>query len=81
MTLGGEGTSGKPSWNKKEVICLEDGNIFDSCMSAAKHYNLSSIAVSDVCRHKYRSVSNLHFMYTHEPIKTILEIEKFHAIS
>jgi hypothetical protein len=79
MTAGGDGVSGLPAHNRKSVICLEDGQIFLSCEDAAKKYGLSGISVSDVCRGKYRSVNDLHFSFINGPIKTIREIEDFHA--
>jgi len=79
ITNGGEGVSGKPAYNRKPVICLEDGNIFESCEAAAKKYGLSVISISDVCRGKYRSVNDLHFSFINGTIKTIREIEDFHA--
>lgn len=80
ITNGGDGLSGIPAWNRKSVICLEDGNIFDSCEAAGKHYNLSNITISDVCRDKYRSANGLHFAFVNGPQRTIKDIEAIHAV-
>ncbi len=64
LSLGGEGNSGIPAWNRKPVTCLEDGKIFPSATHAADAYGLTNINVSEVCMGKYRSAQGeYHFIY------------------
>lgn len=80
MTDGGDGTSGLPAWNRKAVICLEDGNIFNTCDEAAKYYNITNASISAACGGKNRLAGGLHFNYFNGQQRTIKEIEAIHAI-
>jgi len=62
LTDGGDGTAGLPAHNRKKVLCLETGELFDSAASAAFRFGISSVTVSDVCRLKYRSAKDYHFV-------------------
>lgn len=61
---GGDGNSGRIAWNRKPVVCLETRQVFDSATAAGVAVGLSLIAVSDVCREKYRSANGFHFVYS-----------------
>jgi hypothetical protein len=82
LTDGGDGTRGLPAHNRRKVLCLETGELFSSATKAANKFNISNIAVSDVCNLKYRSVNEFHFIYSECKIdefnrfKKIREIEK-----
>lgn len=54
-----------PSALSKEVICLDDGKVYESCASAARAYELDSGALSELCRGKRyrRSLGGRHFAY------------------
>jgi hypothetical protein len=64
ITPGGDGRRGLPAHNRRNVLCLETGELFVSATHAAKKFNISNIAVSDVCNLKYRSVNDIHFIYS-----------------
>lgn len=63
-TDGGEGTQGLNAHNKKSVMCLETGDIFDSATSAGKNFNLTTATITDVCHLKYRSANGYHFVFS-----------------
>lgn len=81
LTSGGEGVHGVPAHNRKKVVCLETGELFDSATHAAIHFNLSPATVTDVCKLKYRSAKDYHFVFSADLIdeldrvKMIREIE------
>lgn len=82
LTNGGDGTLGVISPNRKSVVCLETGKIYNSAVEASFDNNLSTVSVSDVCNLKYRSANGLHFVYSVKEIDEkdrhnfIREIEK-----
>lgn len=55
---------GKIKSNIKKVICLNDGNIFDSTGEAAKNYRFKDYGcVGNVCRGKYKHYKGYVFKY------------------
>lgn len=63
LTAGGEGTSGHPSHNRKKVMCLNDGKIFDSGLAAAKFYGADFSEVAKVCRGVKHRIVGRRFVY------------------
>ena len=63
LTNGGEGSSGLQSENRKSIICLDDGNIFESGMKAAKFYNISGATLSVVCNGANTNCNGKHFAF------------------
>lgn len=61
---GGEGNFGRAAYNRKRVVCLETLKSYDSTTNAGQEMNISSVAVGDVCRERYRSVMGFHFVYS-----------------
>lgn len=59
---GGECGGGQLAWNRKKVICLEDGKIFDSITEAASFYRLDLSTLSKVIRGIGSSLSEKHFI-------------------
>lgn len=53
-------------WNKKKVICLETGIIFNSASEAERNMNLCTNKVSAVCRGVRKSTGGYRFMYYDE---------------
>ena len=49
----------------KKVVCLDDGNVFDSVMDAARFYDLDGSSISEVCRKNglRKTVARLVFRY------------------
>ena len=71
--------------NKKAVICLENGIIYNSVKEASIQLETSHSSVSNCCTHKSHSVSNLHLEFldyynTHKDLFDNHTI-KFSAIS
>jgi hypothetical protein len=64
LTLGGDGVRGFPSANRKSVLCLETGDIFESCESAAKFFGLSNATISSACNLKNRYAKGYHFIFS-----------------
>lgn len=82
LTDGGDGTTGLPAHNRRGVLCLETGELFDSATTAGRHFGLSNVTVSDVCRGTYRLAKPvLHFVYAdsrmakEDRLRLIREIE------
>jgi len=65
VTVGGDG-GGTIAWNKRSVICLDDGNVFPSMDAAGKFYGASSGSeVSLACQNGKTVVHGRHFeIYT-----------------
>lgn len=63
LTSGGEGPSGLPAWNKKPVICLDDGNVFESSEKACLHYKIDKATLSFCCKGVNTNCSGLHFAF------------------
>jgi hypothetical protein len=68
LTLGGDGVRGIPAANRKSVLCLETGDIFESCESAAKFFGLSNATVSSACNLKNRYAKGYHFIFSNSEI-------------
>lgn len=64
VSRGGRGLRGVPSHNKRKVLCLEDGAVFDSCQAAGRNYGLSgSVEISQVCNGKQHTAAGKHFVF------------------
>ena len=62
VTSGGYRGKGFVPKNKKKVLCLEDGKIFDSMASAAKFYRSESASISEVCNGTRKTAVGRHFV-------------------
>lgn len=49
--------------NKKPVICLETGKIYESARQAEKELNINHNCISGVCRGELKQTHGLHFEY------------------
>jgi hypothetical protein len=49
--------------HSKKVICVETGQVFPSIRSASEYYNLDIHKISLACKHKEKTVLNLHWEY------------------
>jgi group I intron endonuclease len=49
--------------NKKSIICVNDGIVYDSLKSSADHYGLSKSNISKVCCGKRNSCGGMVFVY------------------
>lgn len=47
----------------RKVICMDDGNIFDSAPIAAKHYELDRNSLYPVLNRQFRSIYDNHFLW------------------
>lgn len=56
------GGAGNPAWNRKKVICLTDGRIFNSASEAAKVTKINLACITESCRDG-KPASGLHFSY------------------
>lgn len=63
LTDGGEGTIGSPSHNRRKVLCLETGDVFNSASAAAKKFGVSQSSVSNVCNWVTHTCKGLHFIW------------------
>jgi len=59
---------GPKSWNRtnaRQVVCLDDGRIYESASAAARHYELTKSLIISVCnRYKnYKTAGDLVFRY------------------
>lgn len=66
-TIGGEGVSGLPAYNRKKVVCTTTGQHFESAASAAKHFGISKNSVSQACSGRSESANGIYFQYVDEP--------------
>lgn len=53
----------------KSVLCITDGNVFNSITLAAKFYNCSASGISRCCKGEYKTYKGLHFEYHQQPIR------------
>lgn len=51
------------AWNKRPVLCLEDGAVYGSAAAAADFYGINFSEVCKVVRGERRWAKNLHFCY------------------
>lgn len=86
-TAGGGGTTGciHKAWNKKKILCLEDGLVFESATAAAKFYSVgvATLSMSANPASRRYSAAGRHFRYhggsipsEEERQKVIDEIER-----
>lgn len=62
VTTGGGGTRGITAWNRRRVICLEDGIVYQSMADAGNAYGSSSAEISEACSGKQKTVRGRHFI-------------------
>ena len=67
LTNGGEGTSGLPSKNRKKVLCVTTGEIFESAALASSYFSLGLNAVSQACSGRSESANGIKFIYVENP--------------
>lgn len=71
VTSGGFGTPDIKAWNRRKVICLEDGTVFDSMDAAGKAYGASSGDICSACKGRQKTVKNRHFILYELPLSPI----------
>lgn len=54
---------GKGNPDKKQVICIETGDIFNSITIASEKFNIHTTSIVAVCKNKRHTVNDLHFAY------------------
>lgn len=64
------------AWNKKKVVCIETGEIFESTSEAERVMGLCVNKVSAVCRGVRKSTGGYTFMYYEDYINNINQDEK-----
>lgn len=85
VTIGGKGTRGIASHNRRAVTCLEDGKMFPSIKHAESYYGIDLVTISDACRGKNRHAHGKHFIFgdmeysERERAVLIRKIEMTHA--
>jgi hypothetical protein len=54
-----------PKASSRKVVCIDDGNVFESASAAARHYRVAKSALIELCLGKnYRQkVGGLRFKY------------------
>lgn len=57
---------GKPALNKKKVLCVETGNIYESVTTAAKEIGVSLSLIVVVCKGKQKTAGGYHWKYIKE---------------
>lgn len=82
LTNGGEGPSGLSAWNKKRVICLDDGIVFESGNAACKFYQIDRNSLWGCCNKINTNCDGKHFIFFEKHLSgkerkdAILEIYK-----
>jgi GIY-YIG catalytic domain len=77
--------AGYIGYNKKSVVCLNDGVTYNSISEAAVAYNLSNSEISKNCRNESSHVGGKHFIFGSSKIsrgkrrEMIIERETHHA--
>jgi predicted GIY-YIG superfamily endonuclease len=80
IAAGGPGTPGTVQkerigsqriWNKRSVLCLEDGLVFNSLTAAAKYYRIDLSTLSQVCKYGKGTVGGRHFIYSSHPLDEV----------
>jgi hypothetical protein len=66
-TNGGDGVSGLPAYNRKPVISLETGEIFESASAAGRRFNILGSSVAEACSGRSEAASGLRFAYICSP--------------
>lgn len=59
------------AWNKKPVICLEDGLVYPSATHASKAYKIDNSEVSKACRGDNTRAGKRHFRYYNGPMSLV----------
>lgn len=65
MSLKGK-YSGKNSPTAKQVLCQENGKIYDTIKFAAKELNVDASSIGKCCKGIYKSVKGYHFSFVNE---------------
>jgi hypothetical protein len=63
LTDGGEGVSGLTAYNRKTVVCMDTGEIFDSCTHAGEEMGINPSSISEACRGGALTAGGKRFMY------------------
>lgn len=66
-TNGGEGTSGCPAHNRKKVLCVSTGEVFNSAHAASMSFKFGVNAVSQACSGRAESANGIKFVYVDRP--------------
>lgn len=54
---------GKPAHNRKKVLCIETGEIFESMGDAERKTGISNSHISQVCNGKLKTTGGYHWKY------------------
>lgn len=57
---------GKPALNKKKVLCVETGKVYESVTMAAEEIGVSLSLIVVVCKGKQKTAGGYHWKYTNE---------------
>lgn len=57
---------GKNNINAKKVICINTGEVFDTCTEAGKHYSINSKGIGRVCSGERKTIGGLQFAFYEE---------------
>lgn len=60
---GNAGPVAGAGWNKRAVVCLEDGQVFESAKAAARHYRADFSEISKACKLQTNTVLDRHFQF------------------
>lgn len=52
--------------NKRSVLCIETGKIYDSAVAAEKELGIPNSWINSICRGKKKSAKGLHFIYAEQ---------------
>jgi hypothetical protein len=77
VSSGGEGSGGIEAWNRRKVICLDDGIVYDSCTAAGDAYGAHAAEIVANCKGKNRTVQERHFQYFE---KNLSEVKRLSTI-
>lgn len=58
----------KKNLRKRPIICLDTGEIFESAIEAAKHFNILPSTICSVCRGKVIRSGGMKFEYLDQPL-------------
>lgn len=67
LTNGGEGPSGLSAHNRRKVLCVTTGKIFESAAAAGLAFGITGNSVSDACRGRSESAFGIKFVYVENP--------------
>lgn len=57
------GHMGQIPWNRKKVICIEDGKIFNRLKDAAEFYNIPVTTLAEICQGRRKNKDLLIYKY------------------